>query len=488
LNNSISGSEDEAQATIDIRKTGVNLLTIHQAKSLEFPAVFLYKCDDTTPPNKVKARSITIDKNFGLLTKVPINDDFFGTFHSAPTVGIYNFVEGKKEYAELKRLLYVGLTRAKDFLFISQTGRGESYKRNSFSGLILEGLNVDFKKNYLNLDGELTFLKTKENNYSNISQKLNFKILITSDVQIEQEIAEKSSTDIVEKEFLMPEISDHSKGEVISATRFAVYSNCPMKYNLMYNYKLGELFSHSTDFTVQKLPKEESEYNRNESASYLFDDKSGISELMKLKGKIVHLALQKNIKIANVKHFIEERIKNISDEVNKSSFIESVTNNISKFYDSDEFKYLDSFKSFKNEYEIYLKKSDYYLFGIIDKIIFDEQKLIIVDYKTDNIVNTQITTSGTKYLPQLKFYSYIVQRLFDKKSEIEGRVMFIKHPENPFIFTYNDVDDRNINSNLNRMIQSLRNNEYSLNLNHCKECLFADENLVCIKSRVENIK
>jgi hypothetical protein len=220
----------------------------------------------------------------------------------------------------------------------------------------------------------------------------------------------------------------------------------------------------------------------------LFDDKSGISELMKLKGKIVHLALQKNIKIANVKHFIEERIKNISDEVNKSSFIESVTNNISKFYDSDEFKYLDSFKSFKNEYEIYLKKSDYYLFGIIDKIIFDEQKLIIVDYKTDNIVNTQITTSGTKYLPQLKFYSYIVQRLFDKKSEIEGRVMFIKHPENPFIFTYNDVDDRNINSNLNRMIQSLRNNEYSLNLNHCKECLFADENLVCIKSRVENIK
>ena len=488
LNNSISRSEDEAQAAIDSGKNGVNLLTIHQAKGLEFSAVILYKCDDTTPTNKVKSRTITIDKNFGLLTKVPINDDFFGTFHSAPIVGIYNFIEAKKEYSELKRLLYVGLTRAKDFLFISQTKSGESFKRNSFLGLISEGLNIDFKKNHINLEGELTFLKTEENNYSNIIRKLILDIPITSDVQIEQKIAEKNSTDFIGKEFLLSEIIDHSKGEVISATRFAAFSNCPLKYNLLYNYKLGELIGYSKDFDAHKLPKEESEYNRNESSSFLLDDKSNTSELMKLKGKIIHRALQKNFQTTNLDQFISSQLKNISYEVNITSFTEEIKNDLMKFYYSDEYKFLNSFKSFKNEFEVYLKESDYYLFGIIDKIIFDEQKLMIIDYKTDNVDNTQIITSGTKYLPQLKFYSYIVKRLFDNKSEIESRIVFIKHPDNPFIFHYDEVADKELKSGINFMIQSIRNNDYSLNLNHCEECLFADENLNCIKSRAEKIK
>jgi hypothetical protein len=209
---------------------------------------------------------------------------------------------------------------------------------------------------------------------------------------------------------------------------------------------------------------------------------------MKLKGKIAHLTLRKNIQITEVEQFINEQLRNVSGLMDKFSFTEEVKNDLLKFYGSDEFKFLNSFKSFKNEFEVYLKESDYYLFGIIDKIIFDKQKIIIVDYKTDNVDPAQLTASGTKYLPQLKFYSYIAKRLFDKNSEIESRIVYIKHPENPFVINYKDADDKYISSNLDRMIQSLRNNEYSLNLNNCRECLFADENLVCIKSRAEKIK
>lgn len=485
LNSSITKSEDEAQAEIEKGKAGVNLLTIHQAKGLEFTAVFLYKCDDTTPSVKIKSRSITIDKDFGLLTKVPINDDFFGTYYSAPVVGIYNFIETKKEYAELKRLLYVGLTRAEDFLFISQTANGESFRRNSFSGLISEGLNIDFKKNFVNIEGDLTFLLKEENNYSNITRNINLEIPITSDIQIEQEIEEKSSADTVEKEFLISEIKDHSKGEVISATRFAAYSDCPLKYNLLYNYKLGELVGYSKDFVSHELTKEEAEYNRNESVSVLLDDKSGTSELMKLKGRIIHAALQKNIQALNIENFIAEQLRSFSGGINTSSYSDEIKNELLKFYSSGEYKFLDSFKSFKNEFEVYLKESDYYLFGIIDKIIFDKQKVIIVDYKTDNITDTQIITSGIKYLPQVKFYSYIVKRLFEKKSEIEGRVVFIKNPDTPFIFKYDEEADAEIKSGIYLMVQSIRNNNYSLNLDHCKSCMFADENSVCIKNRAE---
>ena len=144
LNNSISKTEDEAQAGIEPGANGVNILTIHQAKGLEYPAVFLYKCNDYTQVNKVKARSFTVDKEFGLLTKVPVNENYFGSYESAPIVGLYNLIESKKDIAELKRLLYVGLTRAKDFLFISQTDDGKPFKKNSFAGLISDGLNLDF--------------------------------------------------------------------------------------------------------------------------------------------------------------------------------------------------------------------------------------------------------------------------------------------------------------------------------------------------------
>ena len=119
MKDSIEGIQDEAQGRIDPGTVGVNIMTIHQAKGLEYSAVFLYNCNETTQLNKVVSKSFIVDKDFGILTKVPLNENYFESYHSAPIVGLYNFFENKKQTAELKRLLYVGLTRAKNFLIIS---------------------------------------------------------------------------------------------------------------------------------------------------------------------------------------------------------------------------------------------------------------------------------------------------------------------------------------------------------------------------------
>jgi len=34
------------------------------------------------------------------------------------------------------------------------------------------------------------------------------------------------------------------------------------------------------------------------------------------------------------------------------------------------------------------------------------------------------------------------------------------------------------------MVNSIRNNNYSVNLNACKNCVFADENSQCVKARL----
>ena len=484
LNDAISSSEDEAQGHIEARSDGVNILTIHQAKGLEYPAVFLYKCNDTTQGNQVKSRSFTVDKNFGLLTKVPLNGNYFGDYHSAPIVGLYNLIESKKETAELKRLLYVGLTRAKDFLFISHTNEGKPAKKKSFAALITEGLKKDLTDDNITLDGDLVFLQKENETYTNLTKSIKLEIPIVRNVESTDGLIETNKFDISNKKLILSEIKDQSKGEVISATRFSTFSTCPLKYNLLYNYKLGDLIQQSYRFrSISKFNTEE-DYNRNELSSYLFDDESNLAELSKFKGQLIHYVLRKNLSRESLPAFVEEKLRNNFNEEIPESLNEEIINDLFSFYDSNEFKFINSYTNYRNEFEAYLKEEDFFLFGILDKLIIEDRKLIIVDYKTNNIEANELNANAQKYLPQLKFYAYIISRLFEQKHEIEGRIIFIKFPENPFIFNFDETAGQGIKSSIKSMIHSIRNNNYSVNLSACKECIFADENTQCVKSRI----
>ncbi len=485
LGESISGTDDEAQGRIEPGRIGVNILTIHQAKGLEYPAVILYKCNDTTQINKVRARSFTVDKNFGLLTKVPENENYFGSYQSAPVVGLYNLIESKKETAELKRLLYVGLTRAKDFLFISQTDEGKSAKKNSFSALISEGLKQELNNHQITLDGGLTYLQKGKDIFENLTKPIKLNIPIVRNIESSEKLIEAEELNMSYKKMILSEVSDHSRGEVISATRFSTFSSCPLKYNLLYNYKLGDLIQQSFRFQNVSKSSIQEDYSRNELNSYLFDDQSRTVEFSKFKGQLIHYALRKNISEENISTFVEAYLKNnISEEV-PALLSKEIIIDLSLFLDSDEFKLINSFPNYHNEFEAYLKEGDYYLFGILDKLIVTDKKLIIVDYKTDNITKNEFSAISEKYLPQLKFYAYIISRLFNKKHEIEGRIIFTKFPENPFSFRYDETSDKSIKSKINLMINSIRNNNYSVNLNSCKDCIFADENSQCINTKSE---
>ena len=85
------------------------MMTIHQSKGLEFPIVFLYKTDEAGISSAVKSGEVKIDKKLWSTDKVPLNQNYFEDYHSAPIVSLYNYFEEKKNNAELKRLLYVAV-------------------------------------------------------------------------------------------------------------------------------------------------------------------------------------------------------------------------------------------------------------------------------------------------------------------------------------------------------------------------------------------
>jgi ATP-dependent helicase/nuclease subunit A len=347
--------------------------------------------------------------------------------------------------------------------------------------MLIEGLNLDFSTNKFILPGELTFLKKDEDNFVNLIKSIQIEIPIVRNIELFENKMESADIEISSKKLILSEINDHSKEEVISATRFSTFSSCPMKYNLLYNYKIGDLIQQSKDFRqLDPIPTLE-EYNRNELESCLFDDQHNSQEYSKLKGKIIHYALRKNIHDENISTFVENRLKNIFNDEVPQKIKEDITMDILRFYKSDEFKFIKSFSNFRNEFEIYLKEADYYLFGILDRLIIDENKIIIVDYKTDSIKESELNLRSGKYLPQLQFYAYIVSRLFNKSQEIEGRIVFIKYPEKTFVFNYNAILDIDIKSGINSMIKSIRNNNYSVNLNTCSDCIFNDDKSQCLK-------
>ena len=235
LKDSIEEMEDEAQAAIADESDSVKVMTLHQAKGLEYPAVFIYNAHDTTAIDKVKKGSIQVNKDYGLLTKVPVKNDYFGEYVSAPINTLYDYTSAKKEAAELKRLFYVGATRAKNYLFIS--AEDSSYKADSFMGLLQEGLHIDFTQDSFSFNDQLQFLKNEGGQFGNYSKELSEEINIVRSINETANIPVYNRDKVIPADILISRTEDHPKREVISATRFAVYKQCPLKYRLTFIWK-----------------------------------------------------------------------------------------------------------------------------------------------------------------------------------------------------------------------------------------------------------
>lgn len=479
LNESITESEDEPQADIPYDTNAVQLMTLHQAKGLEFPVVILYNTHEASKKTQTKSKQITISKKFGILTKLPLNDNYLTDYQSSPIIGLYNFIEEKKNIAEIKRLLYVGVTRAIDHLIISgEFNKEQVLKKDSFLYLIQYGLGIDFQSNKFVIEDELQFLKQKEGKYFNSTQKIKIIVPIKNKVSFEQSkkfISEaKKEKSIVN----IDKIPSTLGKDIISATKVAVYHQCPTKYLLTYEYGFGRINSLIKN-SLKTDSKIEIDYPENE------DNNSDQLELSiiksSLKGLLVHSLLEKEIvseKLSDeiTRYFAKNGLseKQLTDSKNK------IISEIKRFFDSDIFKHLQSFQNYLNEFEAYIKDEGIYLYGNMDKIIFSEDTVTIVDYKTDNIEEIEIEERAANYQIQLNFYIYIAQKLFNSYNSFQTILIFIKHPEFPVIKNYNKQDIFLVKKEISDIIKGIIHKKFYKNTNHCKVCVYSDKLKKCI--------
>ncbi len=490
IKDSITSLADESQASITSNANAVQMMTIHQSKGLEFPVVFLYKTDEAGQSNAIKSGEVKVDKKYGLLTKVPVDQNYFEEYQIAPIAVMHNYYENKKNNAELKRLLYVAVTRAKNELYITSTIKKDaSFKKDSFINLLAEGLKNNFSGYEIVFQNQLEFLKIKNNGFVSKSEQIRLQIPITSSIEPEEIETENEDRNSDNAQINTASLHSQEKGEIISASKVSIYSQCPLKYLLTYEYGFGKFNSDYLNFKFADKQKIQKYFSGSDIENdYENDDErfeSSDSEIKDydsaLYGRLFHKAMEKSFYPNQIEDFINDEFgAELKDGNISEKLLHKLQHDLINFSRSKTFALISSTKNYKNEFEIYVADHDYFLHGIIDKIIFDGNKILIYDYKTDDIEKKEIKKHAEFYLMQLKFYLYIASKLFSEFDLFEGSLVFVKHPDDVVPLKYDKEKIKKLETEITNIIKSIRMKNSEKNIKHCKVCSFSGLTNKCI--------
>ncbi|MBI4089638.1 MAG: ATP-dependent helicase [Candidatus Levybacteria bacterium] len=178
----------------------VNILTIHSSKGLEFPIVFLVNLVSERFPTRERKEQIPIPKVF-IKEILPTGD-----YH----------------LQEERRLFYVGLTRAKDYLFLTAANYyGEGKRERKLSPFVYESLGKDSVEKAIQ----------KEKNIQSVSQ---LSLLEWSD--------KKNGLLSTSKIFSPPFVT------YLSYSQIQTFDMCPLHYKLKYILKIPTFMTSAQSF------------------------------------------------------------------------------------------------------------------------------------------------------------------------------------------------------------------------------------------------
>ncbi len=462
LTESKKNDEDESQAAFSGAGNAVQIMTIHKSKGLEFKVLFVYKTNEAPNNNKISKGDVYFDGKYGLLFKIPQEMDYWAEYQTPGIVSVAEINLKMRELAERKRLLYVALTRGAEHLYITAS-KDRSIKTNSFLAMIVDSLKID-----LNLETHTikSKLRIRHDDGTEKDEELETDIRIIKDIDefiIDENVSRHPDMEVKDYSSRIP---GNERKEIISATKIAIFNFCPVRYHLTYNLGFSKL---------QKLIS-----GQGETGDY-FGKEDSEEEFLpaSIKGSIIHKILEVGGGVAEIERTVksfsqkELRLDDIKDED-----LSEIAEIIEKYYKSDYYKKISSITNFKTEVEIYSEFYDNYIYGIIDRLAFIENKVIIVDYKTDRISKERILDRAKDYESQMRFYSLLVSAMYPGK-DIEINLVFIKQPDTPVIYQITAEEITAYSEKLNETIIKIQSGNQEKNQENCAKCQF-QSNSNCI--------
>lgn len=410
----------------------VRLMTIHKSKGLEFPVVIM--CGSSKKFNKSDTtKNILKHRLYGIAPKY-INADERIYKETFPRIAVKNVIK-IENLSEEMRVLYVAMTRAVDKLIIIGTvsnlqskakkwQKGPTQYNIYMSDSFLDWICISLF-NHKSYDDILKIFEMDECICAseNLSSVWNINKISLTELSLKEEKTNEAKKYHEEIKLFKNNINSDYVDEI------------NRRLNFEYSYKNSVDVPTKLSVTDLKVLKDDKFDNVNYKIPILrdipmFKEKELLFSKAEI-GTIVHFVMQHlNININESLH--EENIKSqINDMVVKKLLTDKEASvvdveKIKHFFMTDIGSRMKNASVVKREVPFVIKKSakeiintlskeDVILMqGIIDCYFYEGEEAVIIDYKTDDVLQVGKETIENKYKPQILSYKEAVEKLTGK--------------------------------------------------------------------------
>ncbi len=425
--------EGEPQINQEDRTT-VKLMTIHAAKGLQFPVVFIPYLN--TKNKRARADGLYLDAELGLA--VPLRQEALPPDTEFTLHRLLKLRQFKKDLAEAKRVFYVGVTRASNHLFLSAKIKRQVEVHSALQWVtdFFARHNTDpFDAETEQFEGSayrVRFVRSLQEEASENTETI--RTFLQGLEQLQARL--KNPLPVSAEQLQMYQALSERPGPItFSATRLMTYKKDPEEYYRRYH--LGFF---------------ESDYELFADAIYRSNDSL-------IKGKIVHRFLELMTEHPTEEQALIERVLydyEVYDPQKRAQFAQEILKLKEKVLASPVGRKIVRARVARNEIPITMRLGNDFFTGTIDRLIQDENGLWrVVDYKTNRIPRERIKAAGQEYDWQMKGYALLLSRIVPEQSVFPVDLYFI-YPDALYSYQYSTDEIREIEEMFRQVIEEIK--------------------------------
>jgi ATP-dependent helicase/nuclease subunit A len=401
LNRLINTYQKEGDAFLEYEEdNSVKIMTIHQAKGLEYPVIFLPYLNQKL--HTAVRPSVYFDDQWGVVSNVsgnilnsqnPIQNSYY-------LFDLLKLKQRRKEVAELKRLFYVGCTRAKDHLILCGELKDNKIPSETLLAWLMDSLEVSpqhLQDEEFDITSGLSMRIHK--NYTemdSLSERKSKKTIRSLDELTK--IISFNGNELVEPPFLK-KTTDKPRGEIFSATQLMTFVEDREEYHNRYH--LGFFEDDYENLGMGKTSETDA----------------------LLRGMLLHKLMEKYPE-GKIDHLLDDL--DLSDDQIKITLTKEMNSLIEQIDRSRVIKPALSAKEFKNETSILRQIGLDYITGTLDRIYKDDyDRWVVLDYKTNRISRQDVSRTALNYRVQIETYALLIASVFPEQENFEVCLYFI---------------------------------------------------------------